>query len=179
VSFDWPRLKVPPGDYAVAATAQRLTPHGYTVLAPREITMWITTRRGHPRVIAHKENYLKVMIPYIGPEQFSQRMHLFLFISGIGRAPRSPQLLADSLDPLRIGFVASLKTLPWRREVDEVMQTAGFRRTEQHGYVLWYRPAASAGLLIGALKTAVVAATGKTQKCAADAQRKPRRACLP
>jgi hypothetical protein len=142
--LDWPRLKVPEDDYAVALRVNRLTPPGYSVLVPRDIAMWVTTRRGHPRVVAHKENALKVLEPLIGQMQFGLRMHLLMYISGVGRSPRSPAVLAGALADQHIGLVAAHTTNPAYAEIAGVMRAAHFRQAAQSGYMLWYRSAPSA-----------------------------------
>jgi len=139
VTLGVPGLKVPRSEYEVAAAICRLAPSGSAVLAPREITMWVTTSPGHPRLVAHKMNTLKVMASYMPPGEAELRARLFAYVAGAARRQESMLELARSIDHFDIGLVARPAATRWGAEIDALLTDRDFVRSEMGGYVLWAR----------------------------------------
>lgn len=135
-----PRLKVWPNAYRLSTLTLTLTPRGYSALVPREIAMWVTTHRASPLLVAHKENYLKLMSIHLDEADFRNRMVLLRYVSGVERSEDAPRRLADALERYGLGLVASPSTSEWLGEIDQVLRHVGWIRVDSLGCTFWYRP---------------------------------------
>jgi hypothetical protein len=134
-----PGLKVPQGEYAIAGLASELAPPGQSVLAPREIAMWIPTRPGSPRLVAMKDNYLKLMSPMLSEEEAAIRRDLFLYISGRLTSPIAPDRFTRALDDKNVGLMVLHLALPPREQIEASLREHGFIRETSGHYAMWKR----------------------------------------
>lgn len=141
VYFAAPGRKVPPEEFRIAEEVVAATPEGMTVLAPREIVMWVTTRPGYPRVIAHKYNHLHVIRPIMGEGQFKMRGALFAYIQGHRRSPGVGRLLVAAVKRERIGCVVVARRVRWFAEIAGILGALGFEARDLGDYVMWVAPA--------------------------------------
>ena len=139
-NWRYPSLKVVPlADEAAQAVADR-APAGTNVLVPRYLSMWLTTRTGHPKVVAHKENYLKVLRPSWGDAEVDRRLALLTLVSGTGCRPGAGALLQLAIEELDIGAVALHGgVVPCADEIRGILSAAGFSNQPAFGHDIWVR----------------------------------------
>lgn len=140
VSFGSPfDLKVPALTYSMAEYANQLAEPDETILVPREIAMWVPTFRGHSKLFAMKENYLKGMLPWIGVDEFRQRIKLFRYISGQQKSADSPDLFIERIAHHSLGVIIIPSKNPWRDEIVSMGDAYNFNHEERFGYIVLSR----------------------------------------
>jgi hypothetical protein len=138
--YGMPRVKAPPNAMLVEKVVRHITETSEAVLAPREIDIWLTVLRRHPRVVATKNAYLQMLTPYIGTSEAERRMRLLDYVSGVARTTDSPRRLASAIDELRIGTIIAATAVPWWNEIDSVASRSGRIRSIMGPLTIWHRP---------------------------------------
>ncbi len=145
--LQWPTSKVDPA-HEIARQAVAATPPGGAVLAPWEVSAWIPTLRGHPRVIEVREFYLPIVIRGHGIENAARRRRLQRLVAPLQREripiPRQRgdrfNSFAKDLEHFGITTVVIDRRVPWKPNLTRPLRQAGFRGRRLGDYQLWSRP---------------------------------------
>jgi hypothetical protein len=141
----WPGYKVD-AQHAVAEIVARETPADGLILAPAGVAVWIPTLSEHPRVVAIRPHYLRVIAYARGKHEASKRRLLLRSVDasdpwparGLEVQGRLPEI-ARHLDELGVSTVVLGKDLAWRAEYAGFLRRAGFGSRDLGAYELWVR----------------------------------------
>jgi hypothetical protein len=82
VRWGSPYWKVPPEEFAAACSLVEHAPPGAWVLAPNDVTTWITTLHEHPRPLVIRNHLTLMLEEQLGVEEASRRVLLGAIVSG-------------------------------------------------------------------------------------------------
>jgi hypothetical protein len=139
--LNFPGLKVPPDEYAVARTVNRLTLPNTTVLAPEAVSVWIPTMLKHPPCVSVRSIYFGPIKNYLGKREAKRRSTLQSYISGTFREEAASAVLSQSIADLCIGTVVVPRNLAWKNEIATILNTFGFTSSLIAEYEVWTRAA--------------------------------------
>lgn len=129
-----------------AEEAVRATPSDGTILAPRLVAMWITGIRGHPRLLAVRQDYLEIVVAKVyGEQEAERRRTMFEFVHGELGTARSLEV-ADEIARREIDTIVTHPDL--HAQGAEIffgeLERIGYRRhVVEHGFTLWTRDSLS------------------------------------
>jgi hypothetical protein len=81
VTWGFAPVKVPQPDYAIAREVNERSPCGGLILAPQEISTWITTFEDARPVVEGRGIYTTQRVSFMPPEQYRDRSMLFNWVS--------------------------------------------------------------------------------------------------
>ncbi|MBD2540503.1 DUF6077 domain-containing protein [Coleofasciculus sp. FACHB-SPT36] len=139
VQLKLPSLKVDNG-YKIASLLVESVGRGTYVLAPQEVSAWITTFHHHPYPLVSRQHYLYTMRPYLGDGEVSRRIQLANYVDGSERPPNSAALFRSSLVRYQLQGVCFNSSASWGDEIRSVLTQEGFARIRSSsGFEIWVR----------------------------------------
>lgn len=132
----YPKLKVDPIAYRLAAALNQAVPAGSYVVAPHAVNMWIPTFHGHAYPLKVRR-YLK-----LENDSLRERREMIGYVAG-GGSKRAPAVFREGLDRYSVQGVC-LRDSERADEARAILIAAGFRRTarELEDYEIWVRSTA-------------------------------------
>jgi len=134
-----PRAKVPPTYMKWAKLLTESVPPGSIVVAPPNISVWISTFHDRAYPLQARRLYLYRNAAFLGQDDIDGRTAMTLYVGGTASGPETAAAFGRGLEHFRIAGVC-LQDSPLAPEARQVLQTSGFRRT--HGdaeYEVWVR----------------------------------------
>jgi len=134
VRMAWPGLKVTQPDYAVAAALQAAAGPGAAVVAPPEVSAWMTTFHHHAFPMQVR-NYLHSNVGLLGEEELRRRRLMSRYAGGV-RRETTRRAFYSGLGRYDVRAVCISDGL--RGGARALLTEAGFERTrELAGYEIW------------------------------------------
>jgi hypothetical protein len=134
-----PGLKVDPG-YAVARELVERVPAGSTVVAPREVSAWITTFPHHPYPVIARREYLRIVADALEPEELKLRIHATVAAREPGRHRLADRRLLALVDREPVAGVVIAAPSPEPGELEDALHDRGFGLAwSGRGYRIWVR----------------------------------------
>jgi len=135
------RIKVPPTlkvnkEFSLAMKLRDILPERANIIAPENITSWITTLLRHPYPLLSRNMHARLY----GQEGY-RRLLIKLYVSGKTRLPESPVILRQALKHYDISAVCLPENNNWAQEIRTVLDAGGFHHsfTEQR-FEVWIKP---------------------------------------
>ena len=133
------RLNVP-WQYSYARRIVDLAPAGATVLAPLEISPWITTLHHHPTPIVTRSGYTRILRRDLGAAEAQERLALAVLVSRARKKPSSVEALLTAVDRYGLGLVCLNSKIRWNANLARELETRGFHnRFEDTNFQIWVR----------------------------------------
>ncbi len=134
VEIKLPSLKMPAAyDYAEMVN-RSVTPPAY-VLAPPEISQWLTVHNRHAYPLLSIPKYLSARLR---PADFERRGRLISYVSGGQRAGIGPEALRRGLKHYNVTGVCLDARAPWIGEMRTTLAEEGYGKTATQGvYEMW------------------------------------------
>ncbi len=123
ITFGMPGPKVPPLEFAVARQVVEDVPEQGVVLAPEEIATWLPVFAVHPETVGVRHMYLSLVFT---PAETAQRSNMMRYVSGDYRPPDAGRWFEASLRRYRVNAVVFARVVPWRDEIERVLEARGF-----------------------------------------------------
>lgn len=140
VDLGWPGRKVPGDEMAVALRIVALTPADSFVLAPLQVSPWLTTLREHPVPLVSRRRYLLQQMHRIGVEEVARRLIPAQIVSGDARPADAGEILRSVIEHYRLELVCLEQQATGWRQVVEALLDEGFRPGERIGrYQVWVK----------------------------------------
>ncbi len=134
VEIKLPALKMPPA-YDYVEMVNRSVAPGSFVLAPPEISHWMTIQNRHAHPLISIPKYLQTRL---APDEFERRVLLTAYVSGRPRAEIPPEALRWSLKHYNLAGVCLDVRAPWVGEIRDVLTQEGYRKTvAEDAYEMW------------------------------------------
>jgi hypothetical protein len=123
-------LKVPQENYEIAQEIVRRAKQPAAVLAPANVSPWITTFLDHPYPLVARPHYVwglrEIFQSHVDTQDLDRRLMLFSYISGQQRPSDSVELLRTSLRQYSPQLVVVQRSNPWTAEIKDVLSSEGF-----------------------------------------------------
>ncbi len=137
VELELPALKMPAAYDDAQMVNRSLTPPAY-VLAPPEISQWMTIQNRHAYPLMSIPKYLETRLL---PEEFERRARLTTYVSGRHRAGIGPEALRWSLKHYNLAGVCLDSRAPWVEEMRNTLAEERYQKTAAQGvYEMWTLP---------------------------------------
>jgi len=140
VDIRWPGRKVPSDEMAVALRMVALAPADSFVLAPLQVSPWITTLREHPAPLVSRRRYLLEQMPRIGVEEVARRWIPTQIASGREHPADTGEILRSAIEHYQLELICLEEKAAGWRDVIDALDDEGFREGERIGpYRLWIK----------------------------------------
>ncbi|HJU25920.1 MAG TPA: DUF6077 domain-containing protein, partial [Rhodanobacteraceae bacterium] len=136
VTLGLPAPKVAPVEYQVAATVDKDVPEDGVVLAPEAVSTWLPGFVVHPELLGVRSLYLTRAFPV---QEAAQRDSLMRYVAGEYRPPNSAAWFDDALRRYGLTAVVFLHSVPWRGEMEDVLEGHGWRPLARGAYDTWMK----------------------------------------
>ncbi len=134
VEIKLPTLKMPAA-YAYVEMVNRGVKPGAYVLAPPEISQWMTTQNRHAYPLLSIPKYLSARLE---PAEFERRARLISYVSGRHRSGIDPEALSRGLMDYNLTGVCLDLRAPWIDEMRRTLRKKRYRKTAAQGaYEMW------------------------------------------
>ncbi len=134
VEVKLPALKMP-AVYDDVHMVNRSVPPGAYVLAPQEISQWMTTQSDHAYPLF---TILKYFSSRLEPAEIERRARLTSYVSGRHRAGIGPEALRRGLKDYNLTGVCLDAGAPWVDEMRTTLAEESYRKTATQGvYEMW------------------------------------------
>lgn len=133
------RLKTPPEREVARALVDAVRPHA-VVVAPREVSPWLTTFHHHPHPLVVRNQYLQALRERLGDEEVNARRDLAWLVSQPELRPAHLERLLRGLDRFAVEGVCFPSPVAHRSALDAGLTGLGFRsRGVVGGCEIWAR----------------------------------------
>jgi hypothetical protein len=137
-----PGWKVPDAEMRAARLVASYASPGAAVLAPFDVSPWITTLHHHPHPLVVRRSYLSLLRGYTTIRERRQRLQLALLVSGIGSLDDAGRQLAWGIRRFSLEAVCLISTLPPSpaEEIRKALLIVSFEPVGNvPGYEVWAR----------------------------------------
>jgi hypothetical protein len=147
IRVGWPQLKAPESPYHWAGALNDAVPAGATVVAPPDVSVWITTFHHHAHPLQTRKLYLSRHIDQLGIEAVNLRMFMTRYVGGDREVEHADAHFARGLRSLDVEGVL-LRNTPLAGTAREILARSGFERTlHSLEYEIWVHPLPATGRL--------------------------------
>jgi hypothetical protein len=137
VRWGSPYWKVPPEEFAVACSIAEHAPAGAWVLAPNEVSPWITTLHRHPRPLVLRPDLLSLVEGEVGPKEVRRRLLLVAIVSGAKPPVPIAREVKAAIEDYPLPAIA-LRRASSTAEIQKVMEDAQLVRVASNeSYEIW------------------------------------------
>jgi hypothetical protein len=137
--LETPGLKVD-GAWQVARALVERVPAGAIVVAPREVSPWITTFPHPPAPVVVRREYLRIVADALEPEELMHRIHATVAAREPGRHQLADRRLLALVDREPVAGVVIAAPSPEPGEIEEALHDRGFGLAwSGRGYRVWVR----------------------------------------
>jgi hypothetical protein len=141
VEIAFPRYKVEPQQYALAAEIVALAAPRSTVYAPTEISAWIATFRQHPYAVSFRPDYLYFgrVKKHVGNQEIERRLRVIRFLEGADTHPYTIEFFKDQLAADRPSIVVYPQHIAMANVIAACLGRNGYSGAQHGQYWLWRR----------------------------------------
>ncbi len=127
--------------YSVAKQLCKVAPQPAQIVAPEEVSGWVTTQHNHPYPLASRIRYLRAYAAYISHEEMLRRYYLQGYVSGQRRPEPSDVFFRQCLKIYpQLEAVCLSTDSEWVAEAREILAESNFEPVETPGpYQIWRR----------------------------------------
>ena len=139
--LDLPRLKVPAGEYAGATLVNLHAPARSHILAPPEVSLWMTTQHHHAYPLLHRPVYMaSTNYVWMDERDVNRREGLMNYVGGRIWHHSVREVFKTAFDVYGLGGVCLSTRAEWLPEMRAALASGGFEKAATApGYELWLR----------------------------------------
>jgi hypothetical protein len=125
--------------YKIAQAVVAATPSDGLVLAPSRVSAWVPTFPRHPRLVAVRPNYFKIISEALGESEANRRRMMLDFVEGTGHASRwFPEVMRE-IQQRSVATVVIPRNLPYGPAFEAELKVLGYVRHSVETHELWIR----------------------------------------